>query len=31
MVLKQEQKKKSPLQLFQERASSPLQLLEEVR
>lgn len=31
MVLKQEQKKKSPLQLFQERADSPLQLLEEVR
>lgn len=31
MTLKQEQQKKSPLQLFQERTSSPLQLLEEVR
>lgn len=31
MALKQEQQKKSPLQLFQERADSPLQLLEEVR
>ena len=31
MVLKQEQKKKSPLQLFQERTDSPLELLEEVR
>lgn len=31
MTLKQEQQKKSPLQLFQERADSPLQLLEEVR
>lgn len=31
MTLKQEQQKKSPLQLFQERTDSPLQLLEEVR
>lgn len=31
MVLKQEQQKKSPLQLFQERTDSPLQLLEGVR
>lgn len=31
MTLKQEQQKKSPLQLFQERTDSPLQLLDEVR
>ena len=31
MTLKQKQQKKSPLQLFQERTDSPLQLLEEVR
>lgn len=31
MTLKQEQQKKSPLQLFKERTDSPLQLLEEVR
>ena len=31
MNLKQKQKKKTPLQLFQERTDSPLQLLEEVR
>lgn len=31
MTLKQEQQKKSPLQLFQERTDSPLELLEEVR
>lgn len=31
MNLKQEQQKKSPLQLFQERTDSPLELLEEVR
>ena len=31
MTLEQKQQKKSPLQLFQERTDSPLQLLEEVR
>lgn len=31
MTLKQEQQKKSPLQLFQERTDSPLKLLEGVR